>query len=236
MSTTTNPVSPVPQPKTKWGERIPGTQTCRMFDSDFLEKFSRIHPATPFVVYVPLMSFMLYRSAGRLDVASIAGLYVLGLVTWTLAEYWLHRLIFHWTKDTPRGRRIHFLLHGVHHDFPNDKDRLVMPLLTSAPLAVIFYTLFYVLLGGVKYAEPVYAGFALGYLCYDGTHYAVHHFKQSSRIGRFLKRHHMLHHHADHDGGFGVSSPLWDIVFRTMPQVKKLATTQKLAAEERAAR
>lgn len=111
-----------------------------------------------------------------------------------------------------------------------------MPLLTSAPLAVIFYTLFYVLFGGVKLAEPIYAGFALGYLCYDGTHYAVHHFKQTSRIGRFLKRHHMLHHHADHDGGFGVSSPLWDIVFRTMPQVKKLAATQKLDADSRAAR
>jgi sterol desaturase/sphingolipid hydroxylase (fatty acid hydroxylase superfamily) len=234
VSTTTS--SPEHQPKTKWGERIPGTQTCRMFESDFLEKFSRIHPATPFVVYVPLMAFMIYRSAARLDAATIAALYLGGLFVWSLTEYWLHRLVFHWTKDSPRGRRIHFLLHGVHHDFPNDRDRLVMPLLTSAPLAVIFYTLFYVCLGGVKYAEPIYAGFTLGYLAYDGTHYAVHHFKQESRIGRFLKRHHMLHHHADHAGGFGVSSPLWDIVFRTMPQVKKLAATQKTDAAARAAR
>jgi sterol desaturase/sphingolipid hydroxylase (fatty acid hydroxylase superfamily) len=207
-----------------------------MFESDFLEKFSRIHPATPFVVYVPLMAFMIYRSAARLDAASIAALFAGGLFVWSLTEYWLHRLVFHWTKDSPAGRRIHFLLHGVHHDFPNDKDRLVMPLLTSVPLAVIFYTLFYVCLGGVKYAEPVYAGFALGYLAYDGTHYAVHHFKQEGRIGRFLKKHHMLHHHADHGGGFGVSSPLWDIVFRTMPQVKKLGATRKAEAEVRAAR
>jgi len=228
--------SPASAVKTKWGERIPGTQTCRMFESDFLEKFSRIHPATPFVVYVPVIAFMLYRSSGRLEVASIAGLFVAGVFIWSLTEYWLHRLVFHWTKDSPRGRRTHFMLHGVPHDFPNAQERPVMPLLTSVPLAIIFYTLFFVAFGGVKYGEPVYAGFALGYLAYDGTHYAVHHFKQASRIGRFLKRHHMLHHHADHAGGFGVSSPLWDIVFRTMPPVKKLAATQKADAEVRAGR
>ena len=90
------------------------------------------------------------------------------------------------------------------------------------PLAGFFYTN-YLCTGGIK---PFYAGFAVGYLAYDGTHYAVHHFKQTSRIGKFLKRHHMLHHHADHDGGFGVSSPLWDYVFGTMPQIKRLAATK----------
>ena len=214
--------------------------TTRMFQSDFIEKFSRVHPATPFVAYVPLLSWVLYRSIVRPEPApgglAIAGLVAAGVLTWTLTEYLLHRFVFHWVNETAWGKRVHFVLHGVHHDFPNDKDRLVMPLLTSGPLAIIFYTLFYVVCGGVKYAEPVYAGFALGYLCYDGTHYAVHHFKQSSRIGRFLKRHHMLHHHADHDGGFGVSSPLWDLVFRTMPQVKKLEATKEKIAAERATR
>jgi sterol desaturase/sphingolipid hydroxylase (fatty acid hydroxylase superfamily) len=198
-----------------------------MFENDFLEKFSRIHPATPFVVYVPVILAMLYRTHGReVPLTSAAGLVLGGILSWTLTEYVLHRYVFHWTKDTPRGRRIHFLLHGVHHDYPNDADRLVMPLLTSGPLAILFYTTFYFVLGGARLAEPFYAGFAMGYLCYDGTHYAVHHFKQTSRIGKFLKRHHMLHHHADHAGGFGVSSPIWDYVFGTMPQVKKLASTR----------
>jgi sterol desaturase/sphingolipid hydroxylase (fatty acid hydroxylase superfamily) len=205
-----------------------------MFESDLLEKFSRIHPITPFVVYVPLISTMAYRTAQRdvglgLGVALAAG----GLLSWSLAEYFLHRYVFHWVNETAWGRRIHFLLHGVHHDFPNDGDRLVMPLLTSIPLAVIFYTTFYFALGGVRLAEPFYAGFGLGYLAYDGTHYAVHHFKQTSRIGKWLKRHHMLHHHADHSGGFGVSSPLWDYVFGTMPQVKKLARTRATSANVR---
>jgi sterol desaturase/sphingolipid hydroxylase (fatty acid hydroxylase superfamily) len=166
-----------------------------MFENGVLEKFSRIHPATPFVVYLPVMGTMLYRTWGRhVPLLTVVGLMFGGLVLWTLAEYFLHRYVFHWYRDTPFGRRTHFLLHGVHHDYPNDGDRLVMPLLTSAPLAVIFYALFYFALGGARLSEPVFAGFAIGYLCYDGTHYAVHHFKQTTRLGRFLKRHHMLHH------------------------------------------
>lgn len=193
-----------------------------MFENDFLERFSRINPVTIFVVWLPVTAAMVYRSTSRhvLSAGAIAALFAVGVLVWTLCEYVLHRWVFHWMEDSPRGRRIHFLLHGVHHDFPNDKDRLVMPLPTSIPLGIIFYGCFYVLCGTVL-AEPLFAGLTMGYLLYDGTHYAVHHFKQTTRVGRFIKRHHMLHHHMDHDGGFGVSSPLWDLVFRTMPIVKK---------------
>jgi sterol desaturase/sphingolipid hydroxylase (fatty acid hydroxylase superfamily) len=216
------------QQKPRWGEpfRLPGEKfdTCRMFDNDFVEKFTRIHPLTPFVVYVPVLSYFLYRAwtVHELGLGTIVGMFVVGMLIWSFSEYVLHRWVFHWINETPRGKRIHFLLHGVHHDFPSDKDRLVMPLLTSVPFAVIFFYVIHFVCGW-RLGDPAYAGFALGYLAYDGTHYAVHHFKQTTRIGKFLKRHHMLHHHADHDGGFGVSSPLWDIVFRTMPSVKKLA-------------
>ena len=201
-----------------------------MFENELLEKFSRIHPITPFVVYVPMIAVLLYRTWGRqLPIPSGIGLVFGGFVLWTLTEYVLHRYIFHWQHDSPWGRRVHFLFHGVHHDYPNDGDRLVMPLLMSAPLAVIFYTLFYFAFGGVRYGEPFFAGFAVGYLAYDGMHYALHHFKQTTRLGKFIRRHHMLHHHADHDGGFGVSSPIWDYVFGTMPQVKKLGATRAAA-------
>ena len=197
------------------------TETTRMFESDFLERFSRIHPSTPFIAWIPVVAYVLYRSGARHDLAaySVVALFLAGLFAWTLAEYVLHRWIFHWTRDTAFGRRVHFLLHGVHHDFPNDKDRLVMPLPTSIPLAVIFYALFYFTMGRAV-GEPFFAGFVVGYLFYDGTHYFVHHFRPKSSWGRFLRRHHMTHHHADHDGGFGVSTPLWDLVFRTMPSKK----------------
>ncbi len=201
-----------------------------MFENELLEKFSRIHPATPFVVYIPMVLVLGYRTYARgLEPLTAVGLCFAGIFAWTFAEYVLHRFVFHWQRDTPFGRRVHFLIHGVHHDYPNDADRLVMPLLVSVPLAVIFYTAFYFLFGGVRLSEPFFAGFAIGYLLYDGTHYAVHHFKQTTRIGKFLKRHHMLHHHADNEGGFGVSTPLWDYVFGTLPQVKKLAATRASA-------
>jgi sterol desaturase/sphingolipid hydroxylase (fatty acid hydroxylase superfamily) len=223
-------------PRTRPGERIPGTETCRMFENDFLEKFSRIHPITPFLFWGPFLLASLYwsRAHHALTYPMIAGLFVGGWLIWSLSEYFLHRYVFHWLKDTPRGRRIHFLLHGVHHDFPNDRDRLVMPLLTSIPIGTAYY-LGIVAVFGAQYGHAVFAGFAVGYLMYDGTHFAIHHFKQTTRIGKWLKRHHMLHHHADHSGGFGVSTPLWDIVFRTMPTVKKLDATRKAdAARSRA--
>jgi sterol desaturase/sphingolipid hydroxylase (fatty acid hydroxylase superfamily) len=200
----------------------PHAGTCRMFQSDLVERFSRIHPSTPFVAWLPVIAVVVTRSALRHDLAwwGIAGLFLAGTFAWTFAEYVLHRWVFHWIEDTPAGRRIHFLLHGVHHDFPSDKGRLVMPLGFSIPLAVVFYT-FYVVAFGVRLGEPFFAGFVLGYLAYDGSHYAIHHFRMHSSVLRAIKKHHMLHHHADHDGGFGVSSPLWDYVFRTMPEPKK---------------
>ncbi len=199
-------------------------ETTRMFESQLLEYFSRIHPLTPFVAWVPVILFLLYRSEQRhlLGPGLTVGIFLLGLLVWTFTEYILHRWVFHWQKDTALGRRIHFLLHGVHHDYPSDKDRLVMPLGFSVPLGAILYVLFCFAVGRDA-GEVAFAGMVLGYLGYDGTHYAVHHFKQTTRIGRFVKRHHMLHHHADNDGGFGVSTPLWDLVFRTMPQPRRRA-------------
>jgi len=211
------------------GVRDAQAETCRMFESDFLERFSRIHPATPFVVWVPVTVFFLVRSVLRYQASDVhhavgpvamAAMFLLGMLAWTFAEYILHKFVFHWTNETPAGKRIHFLLHGVHHEYPSDRDRLVMPLLTSVPLAIVFYSLFTFALGRAI-GEPFFAGFVVGYLFYDGTHYYVHHFLPTTRWGKFLRRHHMTHHHADHAGGFGVSTPLWDLAFRTMPAKKK---------------
>ncbi|WP_437627672.1 sterol desaturase family protein [Sorangium sp. So ce1151] len=197
-------------------ERTARPATCQMFETPLIERFSRIHPIVPFAFWLPVYGYLGVRAAlngvGLLDGL---GLLLVGLFLWTFAEYVLHRYVFHYVGPRLWQRRVHFVLHGVHHDFPQDADRLVMPLGASIPLGVVFYTLFRAVFGPVP-ADPLFVGFGLGYLAYDGTHYAIHHFRMTSRWGKWIKRHHMVHHHTGERARWGVSSPLWDWVFGTM--------------------
>ncbi len=116
-------------------------ETVRMFDSDFMEFFSRVHPAVPLILYLPVVGFMLYVALWRqgFPVVVVAGFFLLGMLLWTLLEYLIHRYIFHYEPKTGVGKRLHYIIHGVHHDYPNDGKRLVMPPSISVPLAVLFY-------------------------------------------------------------------------------------------------
>jgi len=190
-------------------------ETCQMFETPLIERFSRIHPATPFVFWLPILGYVGHQALGEgARWPSFVGMVLAGVILWTFAEYTLHRWVFHHIGPRPWERRMHFVLHGVHHDFPQDSDRLVMPLGASIPLGVVFYFLFRLVLGGAL-GGPLFVGYGLGYLAYDGTHYAVHHFRMGSRWGRWIKRYHMIHHHTGVDARYGVSSPLWDWVFGT---------------------
>jgi sterol desaturase/sphingolipid hydroxylase (fatty acid hydroxylase superfamily) len=190
--------------------------TCQMFETPLIERFSRIHPASPFVFWLPILGYVAFQAlAGGVPAPAFAGLALLGVLVWTFTEYTLHRWVFHYTGPRPWQRRMFFVLHGVHHDFPQDGDRLVMPLGASIPMGALFYFLFR-LAAGPALGAPLFVGFGLGYLAYDGTHYAVHHFRMSSRWGRWIKRYHMIHHHTGANARWGVSSPLWDWVFGTM--------------------
>ncbi|HKG36208.1 MAG TPA: sterol desaturase family protein [Solirubrobacterales bacterium] len=193
----------------------------QLFQSDFLNFFSRVHPAIPAGIFLPVVIAMEWLGAGRGQAAWELGLLTLGgLAIWTLTEYWLHRLVFHWEPDHAFGRRMHFIIHGVHHDHPNDKLRLVMPPAVSIPLAVLFF-LGFAALFGTPAAYPLFAGFIAGYLSYDYTHYYVHHFVPKSQLGKRLREQHMRHHFQDHRFGYGVSSPVWDVVFRTLPRKRR---------------
>jgi sterol desaturase/sphingolipid hydroxylase (fatty acid hydroxylase superfamily) len=108
--------------------------------------------------------------------------------------------------------------HGIHHDYPRDSTRLVMPLLLSLPLATILFIPTFLFLGFI--GNSLFAGFLLGYMCYDGIHYAAHHMHLKSKIGRFIQQYHLKHHFLDDDNYYGVSSPIWDIVFSTYPHKK----------------
>jgi dihydroceramide fatty acyl 2-hydroxylase len=192
-----------------------------LFENSFLNFFSRVHPAVPAVIFVPIIAVMYYLAIDAGSTAlTVIGLSLAGLVIWTLSEYWLHRLLFHWHPKFKGGDELNFIIHGVHHDHPNDRMRLVMPPAVGLPLAAIFLAAF-VLVFGTPAGYIGFAGFLIGYLIYDYTHYYVHHFVPKSRIGKKVREHHMRHHFQDHHFGYGVSSPLWDYVFRTVPRTKR---------------
>ena len=192
-----------------------------LFQSRFIDFFSRIHSAVPAVIFVPiLLAFLWLGADGGYAVWQLALLMLSGLAIWTLLEYWLHRLVFHWEPDHPIGSRIHFIIHGVHHDHPNDRLRLVMPPAASVPLAVVFLGLF-ILVFGTPAAYPLFAGMMGGYLAYDYMHYHLHHHVPRTTIGKRLREHHMRHHFQDHRYGYGVSTPLWDVIFRTLPRRRR---------------
>jgi sterol desaturase/sphingolipid hydroxylase (fatty acid hydroxylase superfamily) len=146
--------------------------------------------------------------------ANAVGAALVGYLVWTLTEYWLHRLVFHFEPEGGFGARLHWIIHGVHHDHPNDPLRLVMPPSVSVPLATLFYLAF-VLIAGPDWGLAAFAGFIGGYLFYDMTHYYVHHHVPRSRVGRKLRELHMRHHFQDDTAGYGVSAPWWDRVFGT---------------------
>jgi sterol desaturase/sphingolipid hydroxylase (fatty acid hydroxylase superfamily) len=190
-------------------------ETVRMFESDFMEFFSRVHPVTPLALYLPVVGYMLYVSLWQrlLSFVAVAALFLLGVLLWTLIEYLIHRYIFHYEPKTRWGKQLHFLIHGVHHDYPNDARRLVMPPVISIPLAFLFFGLFFLIFGSL--APAVFAGLVFGYICYDMLHYATHHLAMKRGVGLWLKQYHLRHHFKDDEVGYGISSPLWDYVFRT---------------------
>ena len=192
-------------------------ETVRMFENKIMEAMSRVHPAVPLIIYLPLVTYFLYLSISTYSVSfvNIFFLVVAGIFVWSFIEYVLHKYIFHFDAKSEFGKKIHFIFHGVHHDYPSDSRRLVMPPSVSIPLAALFYFIFMYLVGEV-YVLPFFSGFIIGYLFYDLTHYAIHHFNMHNKFWLEIKNHHMLHHYHDQDKGYGVSSPLWDLVFGSM--------------------
>jgi len=185
-----------------------------MFESRLLDSLSRVHPIVPVLIFVPALAALAAWSLSGRSVAATLGLVAAGYAMWTLFEYWLHRLVFHFEPERGLGARLHWIIHGVHHDHPSDPLRLVMPPAVSVPLGALVFALLY-LAFGAGYAPGMGAGFFAGYLAYDMTHYYLHHFRPRGRLGRMLRERHMRHHFQDDTRGFGISAPYWDEVFGT---------------------
>src|SRR5207245_2872431 len=148
-------------------------ESVRMFKSDLMEFFSHVHPVTPLVLYLPVIGYMLYVAflENKLSILAVAGLFLFGVLIWTLLEYIIHRYVFHYEPKSHFGIRLHFMFHGVYLVYPNDGRRLVMPPSVSVPLAIVFWVLFAITFG--RFAPAVSAGFGFGYIFYYSIFFSL---------------------------------------------------------------
>lgn len=198
-----------------------------MFETELFERFSRVHPLVPALLYLPLVGVSLYVGAAVHGVA-VSRLLLqafAGYLLWTVFEYWAHRLLFHMPVVGPKTARVAFLIHGVHHDYPWDEGRLVMPPGASLGLCVLTYLGFRAALGAEAMYGP-FAGFVLGYVIYDTLHWHVHAHQPATRFGRWLRREHFVHHFKEPTSRFGVSCPWLDYVFGTRGKTHRADNTR----------
>lgn len=199
----------------------------RIFKSDVLEALTRTHIAIPLTLYWAAGAVAIWYSISRLGLGAGITLvtFLGGTVLFTLLEYLMHRFLYHIPATTPWRERFRYVVHGVHHEFPRDKRRLAQPPITSILLSVLLFLLFHWMLGDLGVAFT--GGLLFGYSSYLAVHYATHMMRMPKNFLRVLWKNHNLHHYVNDDGAFGVSSPLWDHVFGTMPPDPKRKAAQR---------
>lgn len=207
------------------------TGQAEIFKNPILERLTKTDPVSNIIVYGLLNAFLVYIaiSVKGLTVLQFIGLFIFGLFFWTFAEYMLHRYVFHWVTEAKWSQRFHFIMHGAHHNFPTDKDRLLMPPVPGIILASFLFGIFYVIFWIAGYTQLVYGffpGFFIGYLMYSFVHRATHVMRPPKRF-RDLWHHHSLHHYKYPNKAFGVSNTFWDKVFGTMPPKKEKKAASK---------
>jgi sterol desaturase/sphingolipid hydroxylase (fatty acid hydroxylase superfamily) len=202
-------------------EKIHNKGQARLFENPFLEVLTKSHPLVIWGMYLPIIIYFLYRSGSMLGftTSTILLVFVAGLLFWSLFEYVAHRFLFHWIPKTPRSTKFVYTLHGNHHHYPRDRQRLFMPPLPSLLIAITLFLFMRVGMG--TYAFMFFPGFVLGYLLYGSMHYAIHAWNPPFKWMKPLWRNHHLHHYKNEHLGFGVSSTLWDHVFGTMFDLNK---------------
>ena len=176
---------------------------------------------TPFYFYSAVALFLgATVRTGGFSKTAIVVLLVLGFLSWGLTEYGLHRFIFHLETRPILGRKFVYASHQWHHENPKASDPLFASLWISAPIAAVYYLLARAALGNWSAASYLFTGLIGGYFCYEWLHFQAHHRKPRLRLFRYLKKYHLLHHYRTADSRFGVTSPVFDLVFGTFQPVR----------------
>ncbi|KAL1978170.1 hypothetical protein VTN31DRAFT_1029 [Thermomyces dupontii] len=199
-----------------------GGESAPLF-GNFLEPLSKTPWYLVPIIWLPCVAYgTAVGLSGFNNYVLAAGYWLFGLFFWTLVEYVMHRFLFHidkWLPDNRVGISLHFLLHGIHHYLPMDRYRLVLPPALFVILAAPFYKFAHaVIFYNWHAAVLAYCGGIFGYVCYDMTHYFLHH-RNLPYYYKQLKKYHLQHHFADFQNGFGVTSRFWDRVFGTELQL-----------------
>ncbi|MDW7691290.1 sterol desaturase family protein [Flammeovirgaceae bacterium SG7u.111] len=191
----------------------------QLFKNPVLESLTRTHISVPLIIFYSAAAVALgYGLVEGLVTPLLAVIiFIIGFVLFTLVEYCIHRFIFHMEPDNKVKSSIQYNFHGVHHEYPKDKARLAMPPVISVVLATLLFFAFKLTLG--NYVFAFYPGFLSGYATYLCFHYIVHAFRPPKNFLKVLWIHHGIHHYKESDRAYGVTSPMWDFLFRTMPRV-----------------
>ncbi len=202
-------------------EKIHNKGQAQLFRNSYLEMLTKTHPLVIWGIYFPVIVGLLYHSAANLsmNVFAIAAVFCAGMFFWTFFEYIMHRFVFHMVAESERARKIIYVMHGNHHHFPRDKERLFMPPVPSIIISSLLFFLFYAVMRDAVFM--FFPGFILGYLIYGSMHYAIHAWNPPFRWMKPLWRNHHLHHYKDEHRGYGVSTTIWDRVFGTMFDLRK---------------
>jgi 4-hydroxysphinganine ceramide fatty acyl 2-hydroxylase len=202
-------------------DKIKNKGQARLFQNDYLEMMTKTHPVVIYCLYFPIIGYMLYKGTVEkgLSVGLEALLFIAGLLFWSIFEYFMHRYLFHMIVESPRAKRFVYTMHGVHHEYPRDKERLFMPPVPSLIVACIIFAGMYYTISWKALA--FFPGFLFGYLAYGSMHYAIHAFAPPKLLKALWRNHH-LHHYKAQDKGFGVSSVLWDVIFGTVPKKEEI--------------
>ena len=202
-------------------EKIHNKGQARIFKSAYLEMLTKTNPLVIWGIYIPIIVLMLYRSNVKFGYtfAWMVLVFVAGMLFWTFFEYLMHRFVFHFVAESPRAQRFIYVLHGNHHEYPRDKERLFMPPVPSLIIASVLFAIQLFVIG--NNAFMFFPGFIFGYLMYGSMHYAIHAWNPPFKWMKPLWRNHHLHHYKEQEKGFGVSTTIWDRVFGTMFDLKK---------------
>lgn len=127
-----------------------------------------------------------------------------GLLFWTAIEYLMHRYAFHG-----------FAPHWQHHEDPRNEEYILAPFPLSLGVTVGLWLALAALFRSTVLPGLVLSGVWFGYLAYELVHLRIHSPAPGGPLLRALRRYHYRHHFADDTVCYGVTSPLWDVVFRT---------------------